>query len=303
MSKAKLNNHCGFVLLNKAVGTTTFRALRPIKNTFKDSRVGHAGTLDAVASGLVIVGVGQATRLLHYLEAESKLYTFKINLGQETNTCEAEGEVVAKGEKDSASLEELLKVLPQFTGKIEQAPPEFSAIKIDGKRASDRVMAGQKVVMKKRPVSIFSLEIIKEDEIGKIFSMRCHCSKGTYIRSLVRDIGRILTTRAYVTDIFREAIGDISVNDAVTPSDDVDLKNYLLPSEKLLPNISKIFLSERVIELLRNGVVLSPNQYKLPEKYDNKFIFIALNDEKPVDIYAEIMDDGRLIPRIRLTSL
>ena len=199
-------SNSGFVLLDKIAGETSFKALFPLKRVFSTKRVGHAGTLDLRASGLIIAATGRCTRLLPFIEAKDKCYSFRLHLGYETDTLEWDGEVVEQGEALALTREKLEAVLPQFTGDIEQIPPKYCAVKINGVRASDLMERGRNIELKPRKIHIGELKVIGEGEVtegcsGKefaTFDLICECSKGTYIRALGRDIGRALGTYACV---------------------------------------------------------------------------------------------------------
>lgn len=242
----------GFILLDKVAGETSFKALFPLKRVFCTKRVGHAGTLDLRASGLIIAATGRATRLLPYVEAKDKCYTFRLHLGYETDTLEWDGDVVeqdacchpgAEEENDESVIlseaqrsrriqggltrEDLEAVLPQFTGDIDQIPPRYCAVKIDGRRASDWAERGKDFEMKPRRIHIESLKVVGEGGItegcsGKefaTFDIECVCSKGTYVRALGRDIARALGTCGCVSQIRRHRIGKVSVESAVRGED------------------------------------------------------------------------------------
>lgn len=242
----------GFILLDKAAGETSFKALFPLKRVFCTKRVGHAGTLDLRASGLIIAATGRATRLLPYVEAKDKCYTFRLHLGYETDTLEWDGDVVeqdeschpgAEEENDESVIlseaqrsrriqggltrEDLEAILPQFTGDIDQVPPRYCAVKIDGRRASDWAERGKDFEMKPRRIHIESLKVVGEGGFtegcsGKefaTFDIECVCSKGTYVRALGRDIARALGTCGCVSQIRRHRIGKVSVESAVRGED------------------------------------------------------------------------------------
>lgn len=242
----------GFILLDKAAGETSFKALFPLKRVFCTKRVGHAGTLDLRASGLIIAATGRATRLLPYVEAKDKCYTFRLHLGYETDTLEWDGDVVEQGacshpgageENDESVIlseaqrsrriqggltrEDLEAILPQFTGDIDQVPPRYCAVKIDGRRASDWAERGKDFEMKPRRIHIESLKVVGEGGVtegcsGKefaTFDIECVCSKGTYVRALGRDIARALGTCGCVSQIRRHRIGKVSVESAVRGED------------------------------------------------------------------------------------
>lgn len=213
----------GFILLDKVAGETSFKALFPLKRVFCTKRVGHAGTLDLRASGLIIAATDRATRLLPYVEAKDKCYTFRLHLGYETDTLEWDGDVVEQDEARAVSRADLEKILPQFTGDIDQVPPRYCAVKIDGRRASDWAERGKDFEMKPRRIHIESLKVVGEGGVtegcsGKefaTFDIECVCSKGTYVRALGRDLGRALGTFGCVSQIRRHRIGKVSVESAV----------------------------------------------------------------------------------------
>lgn len=255
----------GFILLDKAAGETSFKALFPLKRVFCTKRVGHAGTLDLRASGLIIAATGRATRLLPYVEAKDKCYTFRLHLGYETDTLEWDGDVVeqdeschpgAEEENDESVIlseaqrsrriqggltrEDLEAVLPQFMGDIDQVPPRYCAVKIDGRRASDWAERGKDFEMKPRRIHIESLKVVGEGGItegcsGKefaTFDIECVCSKGTYVRALGRDIARALGTCGCVSQIRRHRIGKVSVESAVRGENLT--REHLKPVEQVL---------------------------------------------------------------------
>ena len=230
----------GFILLDKAAGETSFKALFPLKRVFCTKRVGHAGTLDLRASGLIIAATGRATRLLPYVEAKDKCYTFRLHLGYETDTLEWDGDVVEQGAALTVSRAALEAVLPQFTGDIDQVPPRYCAVKIDGRRASDWAERGKDFEMKPRRIHIESLKVVGEGCVtegcsGKefaTFDIECVCSKGTYVRALGRDIARALGTCGCVSQIRRHRIGKVSVESAVRGEDLT--REHLKPVEQVL---------------------------------------------------------------------
>lgn len=249
----------GFVLLDKIAGETSFKALFPLKRVFCTKRVGHAGTLDLRASGLIIAATGRATRLLPFIEAKDKCYTFRLHLGFETDTLEWDGEVV---EQDDAApvidRKTLEKVLPQFIGNINQIPPNYCAVKVDGRRASDWMERGKNVELKPRPIHIASLRVIGEDAVtegcsGKCFAtfdLECECSKGTYIRSLGRDLARALGTCGCVSMIRRHRIGGVTLEHAVR-GDQLTRENRV-PVDQVL-DFPVLRLDESQMAVIRQG--------------------------------------------------
>ena len=251
--------------MDKIAGETSFKALFPLKRVFSTKRVGHAGTLDLRASGLIIAATGRCTRLLPFVEAKDKCYSFRLHLGYETDTLEWDGEVVEQDERTLAgSLQtrdertRLEAVLPQFTGDIEQIPPKYCAVKINGVRASDLMERGRNIELKPRKIHIGELKVIGEGKVtegcsGKefaTFDLICECSKGTYIRALGRDIGRALGTYACVSQIRRHRIGNVAVESAVR-GEDLTREN-LLPVDAVL-DFPVVRLADEQVATIRQG--------------------------------------------------
>lgn len=311
----------GFVLLDKVAGETSFKALFPLKRVFCTKRVGHAGTLDQRASGLIIAATGRATRLLPFVEAKEKCYSFRLHLGYETDTLEWDGDVVYIDEKREtrdereAGLDErqsgadeinraaLESVLPQFTGDIEQVPPKYCAVKINGVRASDLVERGRDVDLKPRKIHISSLkvlDVVTEPEptcTGKCFAtfdLICECSKGTYIRALCRDIGRALGTYGCVSRIRRLRIGNVTLEHAVkgeslTAAD-------LVPVDKVL-DFPVVKMSDDQLASIRNGNWIP---WKTPiENVDSEGHVFAANSEGEVLSLCKY-ETGRILADIYL---
>ncbi len=304
----------GFVLLDKIAGETSFKALFPLKRVFCTKRVGHAGTLDLRASGLIIAATGRATRLLPYIEAKDKCYTFRLHLGYETDTLEWDGEVVEQDEvnviaseaKQSINRAALEAVLPQFIGDIDQVPPNYCAVKINGHRASDLANRGREIELKPRRIHIESLKVVGEGLVtegctGKSFAtfdLECNCSKGTYIRSLGRDLARALGTCGCVSMIRRHRIGDVTVDravrgDALTPE-------YLLPVDQVL-DFPVVRLNDDQVKAIRLGNWVpwrTPVENLSTTPGAEKFVFTA--DKDGAVIGLGVYDPGRICPKFYL---
>ncbi|MDC7239348.1 MAG: tRNA pseudouridine(55) synthase TruB, partial [Spirochaetales bacterium] len=203
------------MFLHKKTGVTSFQALGRIKKVLATRKVGHTGTLDKFAEGLLILLTGKLTRLNALITGLDKEYEALVRFGRETDTLDPEGEVVA--EAAVPSLEQIEAVMDSFRGKIQQIPPSYSAIHIDGKRAHELVRSGKEVEMPSREIEIFDLEILGYE--APDLKLRVHCSKGTYIRSLARDIGQACGSRAYVQELIRTAVGPFSLKEAVEVED------------------------------------------------------------------------------------
>ncbi|MDR3275864.1 MAG: tRNA pseudouridine(55) synthase TruB [Treponema sp.] len=201
----------GILLLNKRPGLTSFEALAQIKRALGTGKVGHTGTLDKFASGLLLVLVGRAVKLASWFDYSDKVYEGTIKFGQETDTLDPEGTVVV--EAPVPSQEALEAVLPKFWGNIMQAPPVYSAVHVEGRRAHELVRSGEAVVMKERPVTIHSLELLSwEPPLAKI---RVRCSKGTYIRSLARDVAMAAGSRGHLVQLCRTVVASFTLAEAL----------------------------------------------------------------------------------------
>jgi len=200
----------GLILMNKPPGVTSFDALRDVKRSLGTGKVGHTGTLDKFAEGLLLVLTGRALKLSRWFTGCDKQYTATLCMGTETDTLDPEGKVTAEAE--IPSREALEKAIPQFLGTIQQAPPEYSAVHIDGRRAYDLARCGETPEMKLRPVSIYRLELIGwQPPHAQIY---VHCSSGTYIRSLARDMALAAGTRAHLRALKRTHVaGFVLSND------------------------------------------------------------------------------------------
>jgi len=203
----------GLILLNKPPGITSFQSLGAVKRKYRGVKVGHAGTLDKFAQGLVLCLVGGFTRLNPFFTQMDKTYLAVITLGTETSTLDPEGAVVCeKAPPEAINWENLQE---RFLGEQRQVPPVFSAVHVEGKRAYKRALQGESVQLSPRNITIHSLELI--DYTCPRLTIRVRCSKGTYIRSLARDVGLYLDSCGYLSSLVRESIGPFSLEQAVSP--------------------------------------------------------------------------------------
>lgn len=208
---AKDSGASGIMLFAKAAGPTSFSSLGIIKKALGTGKVGHTGTLDSFAEGLLVVLVGKMTRLVPYITATEKKYLAVVAFGSETDTLEPSGVVVKEG--PLPSRQQVEAVLPQFRGTIQQVPPAYSAIHVDGKRASDVVRSGATAQLPSREITIHSLELLDFD--GGYGLLEVICSKGTYIRSLARDIAVAAGTCAHLVALRRVSVGPFQLENAV----------------------------------------------------------------------------------------
>ena len=243
----------GFLLIDKPEGPTSHTVVYNVRRSLKIRKVGHAGTLDPFASGLLIVCLGRATRLSEYLLHGEKVYRFGIILGAESDTFDKTGKIV---EKDSPEIfrEQVLEILPQFTGDILQRPPVYSALKRKGRKLYEYARAGEEIIPEPRNVTVH--EISLEDFSPPRISFRARVGGGVYIRALGHDIGKALGTAAYVEWLRRTRVQKVHVDDAV-PLDEfrenpMSGKARLSPKQ-LFSDWANISLSGRPLKLARNG--------------------------------------------------
>tara|TARA_R110000868_G_scaffold262401_2_gene521087 strand:- start:65812 stop:66741 length:930 start_codon:yes stop_codon:yes gene_type:complete len=262
MARTKKGNHVhGFLNFYKPVGMSSNQAVGFVRRIFNAQKAGHGGTLDPLAEGILPIALGEATKMLSYMLTENKYYQFEMTFGTETASDDAEGEVVHTSPKRPSQLQ-LEEVLKKFEGEIEQIPPVYSALKINGKRACDRVRAGEEVEMKPRQVTIHTIVIDSFTPEKAMLSV--HVSKGTYVRSLCHDIGRALGCYAYVTRLIRTQVPPFDINEAVT-KEMLDLcaemgqsaTTHLLDVDHVLADIPVYTASDNEVQTVLRGMPLN----------------------------------------------
>ncbi|MFP4490053.1 MAG: tRNA pseudouridine(55) synthase TruB [Spirochaetaceae bacterium] len=244
----------GIALIDKPEGVTSFQALSALKKKVGHGKVGHAGTLDKFASGLLIVLIGSYTKLNSYFTGLDKRYEGTLHFGTSTTTLDPEGEITDK--KPVPEFDTVEASISRFIGTIDQVPPQFSAVHIEGKRAYQRALSGEDVKIPSRRVHIYSLETERWDPPELDFSVTC--SKGTYIRALARDIGVYCNSSAYLSRLRRTHIGSFKVSDAVSP-DAFDPQRHFLSDREALEGIPGLFLltlKDAFLDRVKNGAHL-----------------------------------------------
>ncbi|WP_260483506.1 tRNA pseudouridine(55) synthase TruB [Sphingomicrobium flavum] len=251
----------GWLVLDKPVGTGSTPCVSKVKWALrqlgvKKPKVGHGGTLDPLASGVLPIAIGEATKLAGRMLDATKAYDFTIRFGEETDTLDTEGKVIATSDV-RPTRQDVLDILPGFTGTIEQMPPAFSALKVDGKRAYDLARAGEEVTLDSRTVVIHALTILDADENSVTLSATV--SKGTYIRSLARDIARTLGSVGHVTMLRRTRAGPFSLKQAISldfleeSAKARALIDEVIPLEAGLDDIPALIVTPEQAKLLRHG--------------------------------------------------
>ena len=246
----------GWINLDKPSGMTSTQAIGKVRRALGPQKIGHAGTLDPLATGILPIAMGEATKTIPYCQDRLKTYSFSIVWGQQRDTDDAEGDIIATSDKRPAE-DEIKAALPAFTGEIEQVPPQYSAIKVDGQRAYDRARSGKATDLKARAVHVETLELVKIAPEKATF--RCICGKGTYMRSLARDIAIALGTVGYIADLRREAVGPFTEGNAISLAkleeidDSAPLEDVVLPTETVLDDIPALALNQTEASRLKNG--------------------------------------------------
>lgn len=268
----------GFLLIDKPEGMTSFSAVSRIKRLASEKRVGHTGTLDPMATGVLPIFLGRATALSSILLEAEKQYSATVKLGITTDTCDITGNIL--GEKSVTVTEaELLSVLENFKGEIEQVPPMYSALKKDGVRLYELARRGEEVEIEPRKVTIN--ELILKNFDGNTFQIFVSCSKGTYIRSLCRDIGEALGCGATMTELRRNATCGFSEEDCVK-LDDLTPDNiceYLKSEEYAVRHLRDIFVSEKQAIRFSNGGQLSYDRLKNADFCDGELLRVKFGDK------------------------
>jgi len=259
--KPKRRDLNAWLVLDKPVGMTSTQAVAIAKRLFNAKKAGHAGTLDPLASGLLPIAFGEATKTVPFVMDGEKAYRFTVRWGAETATDDSESAPTATSEA-RPSLAAIEAALPAFIGEVMQVPPQFSALKIDGERAYDLARSGETVALEARPVLIHSLRLIEAEDERAVFE--AECGKGTYVRALARDMGRILGTFGHICALRRTLVGPFGENDMI-PLDQLEalcdraasgegsLADALLPVETALDDIPALAVTRADAARLHRG--------------------------------------------------
>lgn len=263
----------GWINLDKPYDMTSTQTVGAVKRILKPEKIGHAGTLDPLATGILPLALGEATKTVPYVMDASKEYIFTIRWGQRTTTDDTEGEIIATSD-ERPSEESIRHALANFLGVILQTPPAFSAIKLQGQRAYDLARAGQEVVIEPREVIIHAFELTSQPDADHA-TFRVECGKGTYIRALARDLAQVLGTEGHLSALRRTRVGKFTENNAISleklqsfGQDALPLDNkgyyFLLPPVDGLDDIPALQVDQGMAALLRNGnpVIASPAFYQ-----------------------------------------
>jgi tRNA pseudouridine55 synthase len=290
----------GILLLDKPAGITSNDALQRVKRLYRAARAGHTGSLDKPATGMLPLCLGEATKVSSYLLNADKTYISFAKLGVVTSTADAEGEVLTSTQVPEFTQQQLEEVIAQFVGDIEQVPPMYSALKMDGQRLYKLAYQGLEVERKPRLVTIHQIDLLHFDQDS--FKIQVRCSKGTYIRTLVEDIGQALGCGAHVSTLRRLSTGPFNKEQMVSletienlskDGEDVDeaMDQLLVPVDGALEHLPELKLPEEMAYYLCLGQAVSVPQAPtdgLVRIYDHNRVFIGI---------GTILDDGRVAPK------
>lgn len=277
----------GILNINKPEGMTSFDVVRKVKFMAKGKKVGHTGTLDPIASGVLPVCLGRATKFSDYMVESKKTYLAQLRLGIATETYDREGSIV--NTKDvHLKREDIIKEILSFQGEIEQVPPMYSALKVNGRRLYELARKGIEVERKKRKITIYSIEVVNM-ELPYV-SFKVTCSKGTYIRSLCNDIGNDLNCGGTMWNLKRLSTGGFHIEESIPLADlnGENISRYIIPIDKALYGYPEILVENQYVKRILNGISIKDESFlsrtikdKLYRVYieGNKFIGIGVNKD------------------------
>lgn len=244
----------GLLNINKPPGITSRDAVNRVQRLVRGVKVGHGGTLDPLATGVLVVALGAATRLVEYVQQMPKTYVGTFLLGRSSDTEDVEGHVVELEDPPRPTGDEIAAILPRFLGTIEQMPPAFSAIKVQGRRAYDLARRGTAVQLQSRPVDIHRLAVVRY--AYPELELEVYCGSGTYIRSLGRDVAQALGTAAVMSALVRTAVGDFRIQDACAVDDLTTgaIERHLLPPTRAIAQLPTVQLADDEVRRIANGL-------------------------------------------------
>ena len=297
----------GWINLDKPAGMTSAACVNAVRRATGAAKLGHAGTLDPAATGILPIALGEATKTMPYVTDSAKRYTFTVNWGARTETDDADGDLVetceARPDRDAIAA-----ALPAFIGHIDQVPPAYSAIKVDGQRAYAKARAGEDVVLEARTIEVMAFELVEIPDADRA-RFAVQSGKGAYMRALARDLAAALGTCGHLSDLRRVAVGPFDESAAISLEMLEELGHsaaaspILLPIETALDGIPALALSDREAEKLRNGQavpVLRPQDRERIATAGDDGIVLALEAATPV---ALVRVDGIQIRPVRVLNL
>ncbi len=289
----------GIVNVNKPLGITSHDVVYRLRRILNIKKIGHTGTLDPDASGVLPMCVGKGTKLAELLTGADKQYLAELTLGAVTDTQDASGEVLERFEV-CVTENDVSKAVQSFIGEIEQIPPMYSAIKIDGKKLYELAREGKTVERKARKVTILNIEVKSIDLEKNTVSILVDCTKGTYIRTLCEDIGRALGCGGYMSKLTRTKSGRFDIEDAydldaIAQMAEMDDYSFMIPIENAMPEYERVTLAEKNAKKVRNGTKISVQGLTIGQTYrvfdeQGEFLVIAKQGEEYLEILKTFYD-------------
>ena len=276
----------GILVIYKEKGYTSRDVVNVLSKELGTKKIGHTGTLDPMATGVLVACVGQGLKLVELLTDHDKEYIVKVKLGIETDTLDITGNILRNDNIKDYSKEEVEEVLKKFVGKIRQQVPKYAAIKVNGKKLYEYARNGEEVELPVRNIEIYDLKLVSDIKDNE-FYIKCHVCKGTYIRSLVRDIGYELGTVATMMELERTSLGKFSLEDTYT-LDDIRSGMYRLLEISDILNLSKVVVDCELEKKIKNGCVL--------DKFFDEDMVMVVNEKEQLLAIYRVMDDGRVKP-------
>lgn len=284
----------GIVVVDKPAGTTSHRVVGRLRRILGTRKIGHAGTLDPMATGVLVCGVNRATRLLGHLMLGSKAYSATIRLGSSTVTDDAEGDVTASAGAADVRLADVTALLPRFTGAIDQVPTQVSAIKINGVRSYTRARAGEQVELAARPVTVHRFDVTDSRRVDDQLDLdvEVECSAGTYIRALARDLGAALGCGGHLTALRRTRVGPYGIDRAEPLTDDTDQVTVIGLHEVARENFAVVQVNAEDAGAVRHGRRLSADIFDgQPDEpiavcHDETFLALYRADGRPEAVFV-----------------
>jgi tRNA pseudouridine55 synthase len=247
MAKRRPPTVHGLAIIDKPAGVTSHDVVNQLRKILGERRIGHAGTLDPDATGVLLVGVGYVTRLMQFLSGMDKTYTAEVVFGTETNTLDSAGVVTATHDMPNLNIEKIREAAVKLTGQIMQVPPMVSALRVDGRRLHELEREGIVVERKARPVTVYSYDV-EPTQDPLVVRIEVRCSSGTYVRTLAADLGTLLGGGAHLRNLRRTSIGDFTEQDALAPE-----QVKLLEPITALRSMTKVIADEATATAIRNG--------------------------------------------------
>ena len=288
----------GILLLDKPIGVTSNEVLQLVKKLYSANKAGHTGSLDPIATGMLPICFGEATKFSQFLLEANKHYTVTGKLGETTASADSEGAILEKREVKNIDAQRIEEILPKFRGKILQLPPMYSAIKHKGQPLYKLARQGIEVERQPREVTVYELNLLELS--GELFKLEMRCSKGTYVRTIVSDIGEILGCGAHVIELRRLAVGPYQTNQMVVlqklqelaaQNDYKSLDQLLLPIDSMLVDMPEVTLTADMVFYMHQGQSLV-----IPSAPDSGWVKMKSKNGQFLGV-GEVLSDGKITPR------